>query len=126
MTTNNVTQISDYQADDTAPSNIFHTIEKAKADLDGETAEVIPFEKPEDDELSDEDIELLWDEAVNQSFEIIDKSEQPIEVLMLITHIVDDLKMCGIHTSSILSAVTRGLDLSEDRIAELEAEAEAE
>ena len=125
MTTNNVHQISDYQAEDTLPSNnIFQTIEEAKAVLDGETAQVIPFEKPEDDELSDEDIEVLWDEAVNQSFEIIDKSERPIEVLMLITNIVDDLKMYGIHTSSILSAVTRGLDLSEDRIAELEAEAE--
>ena len=122
--TNNVTQISDYQTEDTPTSNIFQTIEKTKADLEGETAEVIPFEKPEDDELSDEDIEVLWDEAVNQSFEIIDKSERPIEVLMLITNIVDDLKMYGIHTSSILSAVTRGMDLSEDRIAELEAEAE--
>ena len=122
--TNNVTQISDYQTEDTPTSNIFQTIEKTKADLEGETAEVIPFEKPEDDELSDDDIEFLWDEAVNQSFEIIDKSERPIEVLMLITNIVDDLKMYGIHTSSILSAVTRGLDLSEARIAELEAEAE--
>ena len=122
--TNNVTQISDYQTEDTPTSNIFQTIEKTKADLEGETAEVIQFEKPEDDELSDDDIEFLWDEAVNQSFEIIDKSERPIEVLMLITNIVDDLKMYGIHTSSILSAVTRGLDLSEDRIAELEAEAE--
>ena len=124
MTTNNVTQISDYQADDTAPSTIFHTIEKAKADLDGETAEVIPFEKPEDDELSEDDIEFMWDEAVTQSFGIIDKSERPIEVLMLITNIVDDLKILGVHTSSILSAVTRGFDHSEDRIAELEAEAE--
>jgi len=122
--TNNVHQISDYQAEDTAPSSISQTIEEAKAVLDGKTAEVIPFEKPEDDELSDEDIEFLWDEAVNQSFEIIDKSERPIEVLMLITNIVDDLKMYGVHTSSILSAVTRGMDLSEDRIAELEAEAE--
>ncbi len=122
--TNNVHQISDYQAEVVPTSSIFQTIEKAKADLDGETAEVIPFEKPEDDELSDEDIEVLWDEAVNQSFEIIDKSERPIEVLMLITNIVDDLKMYGVHTSSILSAVTRGMDLSEDRIAELEAEAE--
>ena len=122
--TNNVTQISDYQTEDTPTSNIFQTIEKTKADLEGETAEVIPFEKPEDDELSDDDIEFLWDEAVNQSFEIIDKSERPIEVLMLITNIVDDLKMYGVHTSSILSAVTRGMDLSEDRIAELEAEAE--
>ena len=122
--TNNVHQISDYQTEDTPPSNVFQTIEKAKADLDHETAEVIPFEKPEDDELSDDDIEFLWDEAVNQSFEIIDKSERPIEVLMLITHIVDDLNSYGIHTSSILSAVTRGFDLSEDRLAELEAEAE--
>ena len=122
--TNNVHQISDYQAEVAPTSSIFQTIEKAKADLDGETAEVIPFEKPEDDELSDEDIEFLWGEAVNQSFEIIDKSERPIEVLMLITNIVDDLKMYGVHTSSILSAVTRGMDLSEDRIAELEAEAE--
>ena len=125
MTTNNVHQISDYQAEDTLPSNnIFQTIEEAKADLDGETAEVIPFEKPEDDELSEEDIEFLWDEAVTQSFGIIEKSERLIEVLMLITNIVDDLRMCGIHTSSILSAVTRGLDHSEDRIAEMEAEAE--
>ena len=120
----NVHQISDYQTEDTAPSNIFQTIEQAKNDLASATAEVIPFEKPEDDELSDDDVEFLWDEAVNQSFEIIDKSERPIEVLMLITNIVDDLKMYGVHTSSILSAVTRGMDLSEDRIAELEAEAE--
>ena len=120
----NVHQISDYQEEVAPTSNIFQTIEKAKADLDGETADVIPFEKPEDDELSDEDIEVFWEQAVNQSFEIIDKSERPIEVLMLITNIVDDLKMYGVHTSSILSAVTRGMDLSEDRIAELEAEAE--
>ena len=113
----NVHQISDYQAENTPPSSI-QTIE------DAETGEVIPFEKPEDDELSDDDIDFMWDEAVTQSFGIIDKSERPIEVLMLITNIVDDLKMYGIHTSSILSAVTRGLDLSEDRIAELEAEAE--
>ena len=105
--TNNVTQISDYQTEDTPTSNIFQTIEKTKADLEGETAEVIPFEKPEDDELSDEDIEVFWEQAVNQSFEIIDKSERPIEVLLLITNIVDDLKMYGVHTSSILSAVTR-------------------
>ena len=114
----NVHQISDYQTEDTEPSNVIQNIEEAK------TAEVIPFEKPEDDELSDGDIEFLWNQAVNQSFEIIDKSERPIDVLMLITNIVDDLKILGVHTSSILSAVTRGFDHSEDRIAELEAEAE--
>ena len=124
MTTNNVTQISDYQADDTAPSNIFQTIEKAKADLDGETAEVIPFEKPEDDELSDDDIEFLWDEAVNQSFEIIDKSERPVEVLLLIANLVDDLIIRDVRISSILAAVKHGLELNEDRVAEMEAEAE--
>ena len=124
MTTNNVTQISDYQADDTAPSNIFQTIEKAKADLDGETAEVIPFEKPEDDELSDDDIEFLWDEAVNQSFEIIDKSERPVEVLLLIANLVDDLIIRDVRISSILSAVKHGLELDEDRVTEMEAEAE--
>ena len=124
MTTNNVTQISDYQADDTVPSTTFHTIEKAKADLDGETAEVIPFEKPEDDELSDDDIEFLRDEAVNQSFEIIDKSERPVEVLLLIANLVDDLIIRDIRTSSILSAVKHGLELNEDRVAEMEAEAE--
>ncbi len=120
----NVTQISDYQVADTPPSNIFQTIENAKADLDGETAEVIPFEKSEKDELSDEDIEILWDQAIDQSFEIIDKSERPIEVLLLLTHLVEDLKMCSIHTSSILSAVEKGFDLWEDREAALEAEAE--
>jgi len=119
----NVTKISDYQTPDT-PSNIFQTIESAKGGLDSETAEVIPFEKPENDELSDEEIEILWDEAVNQSFTIIDKSERPIEVLFLITHLVDDLKMCGIHTSTILSAAEKGFDLWEDREAALEAEAE--
>ena len=121
----NVHQISDYQAEDTLPSNnIFQTIEEAKADLDGETAEVIPFEKPEDDELSDEDIEFLWDEAVNQSFEIIDKSERPVEVLLLIANLVDDLIIRDVRTSSILSAVKHGLELNEDRVAEMEAEAE--
>ena len=123
--TNNVTQISDYQAEDTPPSNnIFQTIEKAKADLDGETAQVIPFEKPEDDELSDDDIEFLWDEAVNQSFEIIDKSERPVEVLLLIANLVDDLIIRDVRISSILSAVKHGLELNEDRVAEMEAEAE--
>ena len=73
--TNNVTQISDYRTEDTPTSNIFQTIEKTKADLEGETAEVIQFEKPEDDELSDEDIEVFWEQAVNQSFKIIEKSE---------------------------------------------------
>ena len=120
----NVTQISDYQVADTPLSNIFQTIENAKADLDGKSAEVIPFEKPENDELSDEDIEILWDQAIDQSFEIIDKSERPIEVLLLLTHLVEDLKMSGIHTSSILSAVEKGFDLWEDREAALEAEAE--
>ena len=122
--TNNVTQISDYQTEDTPTSNIFQTIEKTKADLEGETADVIPFEKPEDDELSDDDIEFLWDEAVNQSFEIIDKSERPVEVLLLIANLVDDLMIRDIRTSSILSAVKHGMELSEDRISEMEAEAE--
>ena len=122
--TNNVTQISDYQTEDTPTSNIFQTIEKTKADLEGESAEVIPFEKPEDDELSDDDIEFLWDEAVNQSFEIIDKSERPVEVLLLIANLVDDLIIRDIRTSSILSAVKHGLELNEDRVAEMEAEAE--
>jgi hypothetical protein len=120
----NVTRISEYQVADTPASNIFQTIESAKGDLDSETAEVIPFEKPENDELSDEDIEILWDQAIDQSFEIIDKSERPIEVLLLLTHLVEDLKMSGIHTSSILSAVEKGFDLWEDREAALEAEAE--
>ena len=122
--TNNVTQISDYQEEVVPTSNIFQTIEKATADLDSEQAEVIPFEKPKDDELTEEDIEVFWDQAVSQSFDIIDKSERPIEVLMLLTHIVDDLKLYGIHTSSILSAVERGFDLHEDRTAAIEAEAE--
>ena len=122
--TNNVTQISDYQTEDTPTSNIFQTIEKTKADLEGETAEVIPFEKPEDDELSDDDIEFLWDEAVNQSFEIIDKSERPVEVLLLIANLVDDLIIRDVRISSILSAVKHGLELNEDRVAEMEAEAE--
>lgn len=123
--TNNVTQISDYQEEVVPTSNIFQTIEKATADLDSEKkAEVIPFEKPKDDELTEEDIEVFWDQAVSQSFDIIDKSERPIEVLMLLTHIVDDLKLYGIHTSSILSAVERGFDLHEDRTAAIEAEAE--
>ena len=122
--TNNVTQISDYQTEDTPTSNIFQTIEKTKADLEGETADVIPFEKPEDDELSDDDIEFLWDEAVNQSFEIIDKSERPVEVLLLIANLVDDLIIRDVRISSILSAVKHGLELNEDRVAEMEAEAE--
>ena len=122
--TNNVHQISDYQAEVAPTSSIFQTIEKAKADLDGETAQVIPFEKPEDDELSDEDIEVLWDEAVNQSFEIIDKSERPVEVLLLIANLVDDLIIRDVRISSILSAVKHGLELNEDRVAEMEAEAE--
>ena len=122
--TNNVTQISDYQTEDTPTSNIFQTIEKTKADLEGETADVIPFEKPEDDELSDDDIEFLWDEAVNQSFEIIDKSERPVEVLLLIANLVDDLIIRDVRISSILSAVKHGLALNEDRVAEMEAEAE--
>ena len=122
--TNNVTQISDYQTEDTPTSNIFQTIEKTKADLEGETAEVIPFEKPEDDELSDDDIEFLWDEAVNESFEIIDKSERPVEVLLLISNLVDDLIIRDVRISSILSAVKHGLELNEDRVAEMEAEAE--
>ena len=120
----NVHQISDYQTEDTPTSNIFQTIEKTKADTEGETAEVIPFEKPEDDELSDDDIEFLWDEAVNQSFEIIDKSERPVEVLLLIANLVDDLIIRDVRISSILSAVKHGLELNEDRVAEMEAEAE--
>ena len=122
--TNNVHQISDYQTEETPTSNVFQTIEEAKADLENEPAEVIPFEKPENDELSDEDVEFLWDKAVNQSYEIIEKSERPIEVLMLLSNLVDDLSILDVRTSSILSSVKHGIELAEDRRTELEAEVE--
>ena len=122
--TNNVHQISDYQTEDIPTSNAFQTIEEAKADLDNEPAEVIPFEKPENDELSDEDVEFLWDKAVNQSYEIIEKSERPIEVLMLLSNLVDDLSILDVRTSSILSSAKHGIELAEDRRTELEAEVE--
>ena len=121
---NNVHQMSDYRTCDTPQSNIYHTIESAKSELNSQTAEILPFEKPENDDLSDDDIEFLWNQAVEQSYEIIDRSERPAEVLLLITNLVDDLTICGVRTSTILSAVHRGFEFNEDRIDEMEAEAE--
>tara|TARA_B100001123_G_C15007363_1_gene906073 strand:+ start:219 stop:596 length:378 start_codon:yes stop_codon:yes gene_type:complete len=122
----NVHRISDYQTSNAQTSTIFETINCATRALNRETAEVVPLVRPEGDsaELSDDEIDQLWEEAVDHSIAIIDKSDGPGVPLMLIANLVDDLAICGVSTSSILSSVQRGLEMHEERTTAINAEAE--
>ncbi len=118
----NVTHIEDYQPDESPKPAIYRTIDQVKSELDGAGADVIPIRDEEPDELTDEQVEILWSTAVEQSSEIVSNSESPVEVNLLLTNLVDDLLIRGIDSSYILSAVHRGFEISEDRAAEIAAE----
>ncbi len=118
----NVTHIDDHQPDESRIPAIYRTIEQVKAELDGTGADVIPIRDKEPDELTDEQVEILWSTAVEQSSEIVSNSESPIEVSLLLTNLVDDLLIRGIDSSYILGAVHRGFEINEDRAAEIAAE----
>ena len=118
----NVTHIDDHQPDESRIPAIYRTIEQVKAELDGTGADVIPIRDKEPDELTDEQVEILWSTAVEQSSEIVSNSERPVEVSLLLTNLVDDLLIRGVDSSYILSAVHRGFEINEDRSAEIAAE----
>ncbi len=118
----NVTHIDDHQPDESRIPAIYRTIEQVKAELDGTGADVIPIRDEESDELTDEQLEILWSTAVEQSSEIVSNSESPIEVSLLLTNLVDDLLIRGIDSSYILGAVHRGFEINEGRAAEIAAE----
>ena len=122
----NVHQISDYQTSSAQTSTIFETINCATRALNGETAEVVPLVRPEGDraELSQDEIDQLWEDAVDHSMEIIDKSDGAAGPLMLITNLVDDLASCGVTNSLILYPVQRGCDMHEVRMTAVNEEAE--
>ena len=122
----NVHQISDYQTSSAQKSTIFETINCATRALNGETAEVVPLVRPEGDraELSQDEIDQLWEDAVDHSAAIINKSDRAAGPLMLITNLVDDLTSCGVTNSLILSTVQRGLEMNEERTTAINAEAE--
>ena len=118
----NVTHIEDYQPDEPRMPAIYRTIGQVKAEFDGTGAEVIPIRDQASDELTDEQLQLLWSTAVEQSSEIVSNSERPVEVSLLLTNLVDDLLIRGVDSSYILSAVHRGFEINEDRSAEIAAE----
>ena len=89
-----VTQIKDYQEEKTERPAIYSTIEQASADLDTAMGEVVPFQQPGSNEPSDEDIDRWWAEAVEQSRNIICSTERSMIGAMLITNLVDDLRIC--------------------------------
>ena len=118
----NVTHIEDYQPDESPKPAIYRTIDQVKAELEGTGADVIPIRDEGSDELTDEQLEILWSNAVEQSSDIVSNSERPVEVSLLLTNLVDDLLIRGIDSSYILSAVHRGFEINEDRAAEIAAE----
>ena len=118
----NVTHIEDHQPDESPKPAIYRTIEQVKAELDGTGADVIPIREQTSDELTDEQLQILWSTAVEQSSEIVSNSERPVEVSLLLTNLLDDLLIRGVDSSYILSAVHRGFEINEDRSAEIAAE----
>ncbi len=118
----NVTHIEDYQPDEPRIPAIYRTIDQVKAEFDGTGAEVMPIRDQASDELTDEQLEILWSTAVEQSSEIVSNSERPVEVSLLLINLVDDLLIRGVDSSYILSAVHRGFEINEDRSAEIAAE----
>jgi len=115
----NVRHIEDYQPRMPA---IYRTIDQVKAEFNGTGAEVMPIREQTSDELTDEQLQILWSTAVEQSSEIVSNSERPVEVSLLLTNLVDDLLIRGVDSSYILSAVHRGFEINEDRSAEIAAE----
>ncbi len=57
---------------------IYRTIDQVKAEFDGEGVDVIPIREQASDELTDEQFEILWTVAVEQSSEIVSDSERPV------------------------------------------------
>jgi len=78
---------------------ICRTIDQVKAEFDGAGADVIPIREQASDELTDEQFEILWTVAVEQSSEIVSNSERPVEVSLLLTNLVDDLLIRGVESS---------------------------
>ena len=111
----NVMQMSDYQEEKIERPSIYTTIEQASPDLDAALGEVVPFQKRESNEPSDEDIDRWWEEAAEKSLEIVTDAENLIAVAMLITHLVDTQRICDVSPSAILWSVQRGLEMDEDR-----------
>jgi hypothetical protein len=111
-----------YWDDEPRVPAICRTIDQVKAEFDGAGADVIPIREQASDELTDEQFEILWTVAVEQSSEIVSNSERPVEVSLLLTNLVDDLLIRGVESSYILSAVHRGFEINEDRAAEIAAE----
>ena len=111
----NVMQMSDYQEEKIERPSIYTTIEQASPDLDTALGEVVPFQKRESNEPSDEDIDRWWEEAAEKSLEIVTDADNLIAVAMLITHLVDTVRICDVSPSAILWSVQRGLEIDEDR-----------
>ena len=110
-----VTQIKDYQEEKPERPAIYSTIEQASADLDTAMGEVVPFQQSENSEPSDEDIDRWWEEAAEKSLEIVTDADNLIAVAMLITHLVDTVRICDVSPSAILWSVQRGLEMDEER-----------
>ena len=110
-----LTHIKDYQEEKTECPAIYATIEQASADLDTAMGEVVPFQKRESNEPSDEDIDRWWEEAGDKSIDIVTDAGSLLAVGMLITHLVDTLRICDVSPSAILWSVQRGLEMDEDR-----------
>ena len=110
-----VTQIKDYQEEKAERPAIYSTIEQASADLDTAMGEVVPFQQSENSEPSDEDIDRWWEEAADKSLEIVTDADNLIAVAMLITHLVDTVRICDVSPSAILWSVQRGLEMDEER-----------
>ena len=111
----NVMQMSDYQEEKIERPSIYTTIEQASPDLDTALGEVVPFQKRESNEPSDEDIDRWWEEAAEKSLEIVTDADNLIAVAMLITHLVDTVRICDVSPSAILWSVQRGLEMDEER-----------
>jgi hypothetical protein len=118
----NVTQIESYRPDEPKVPAIYRTIDQARAELEGPVADVMPIREQAPEELTEDDVLSLWNQAVNQSSELIESSERPMEIAMLISNLVDDLLLCEIEPSYILTAVQRGFEYNEERLAEMTAQ----
>ena len=110
-----LTHIKDYQEEKTECPAIHATIKQASADLDTAMGEVVPFQKRESIEPSDEDIDRWWEEAAEKSLDIVTDADNLIAVAMLITHLVDTVRICDVSPSAILWSVQRGLEMDEER-----------
>ena len=107
VTTTNVTQINESQAERPQVQRIYQSIEVAKTELDGANAVVIQFQNPETDELTDEEFADLWEAAVLRSMELFHRSSGSLEVSLLLTNLIDDLLIWEAEASEVLFAVQR-------------------